>query len=400
MPPGPQEFNLIARSSRSRFQSLLGSSSTRAAVALIAASALIAGCGGSDNNDDGATPPPPGVPNPPPAGNVTASNFCKADPNAANRASVTGSLASSATGAAGRTLTFAVATQPTRGELTLGAGGDFTYTPKVGDAGQGFGDSFTYTVSDGTGGRATATAKIVYGKSRIMPLGDSITEGVETYRGDNDVGPPTEQRVAYRYKLHQLLTQAGYAFDFVGSKTNGQAATPPLIDAQNEGHGGIQIGQLAADAQYGASYAGLTPALTAGKPDIVLLHAGTNDADKLPVMEAAPMKSLLTSAGAWASANQPVQMVVARIIKFRTGTPNAGNVATLNNLVTAMIKQDFASTTGPLKVSQADFESATIAMTDAANDATGLHPSRAGYDQMAQVWFDALVAQKIIDRCE
>ena len=382
---------MIARSSRSRFQSLLGSSSTRAAVALIAASALIAGCGGSDNNDDGGVQPPVGGPNPPapPAGSVTASNFCKADPAAANRASVSGSLAGSATSTAGRPLTFAIATQPTRGAVTLGATGDFTYTPT--STGQGFGDSFTYTASDGAGGTATATAKIVYGTTRIMPFGDSITQGVETYDGAGG-GPAEEMRVAYRYQLNQLLTQGGYAFDFVGRLTDGSQATPPLTKTAHEGYGGETTEQLATNRLPGA--------LTTNTPDVILVHAGTNDIAVSATPSPVPMQQLLQAVQTWSTSTQPVKVMVAQIIKVRAGAPNAERVAPLNAAVTSMVNANFASTTSPMTVGLVDMYGANIAMTPEATDVSGLHPSRAGYDQMAQVWFDALVAQKVIDRCE
>lgn len=389
---------MIARSSQRRFQSLLGSSSTRAAVALLAASALIAGCGGSSNNDTtpapaptpdtGTTPTPPSPPAPP-AATVTAQAFCQAFGAAANRTPVGGNLAASATSTQGRTLTFTVAQQPTRGTLTLSSAGAFTYTPS--SAGQGFGDSFTYSVSDGAGGTATATAKIVYGTARIMPFGDSITQGVETYDGANG-GPAEDARVAYRYQLNQLLTNGGYAFDFVGRLSDGGSATPPLSKPNHEGYGGYTTQTLASNEMPGA--------LTANTPDVILVHAGTNDVNENANLTAAPMQQLLQSVQTWSTANQPVKVVVAKIIKFRDGTPNAGNVAVLNNAVTSMINTNYASTTGALTVTQADLYGATVAMTPSPADVSGLHPSRAGYDAMAQVWYDTLVAQKVVDRCE
>ena len=56
----------------------------------------------------------------------------------------------------GLPLTFAKATGPSHGTVTLNADGSYTYTPAANYTGS---DSFTYTVSDGHGG-ATATVTI------------------------------------------------------------------------------------------------------------------------------------------------------------------------------------------------------------------------------------------------
>jgi VCBS repeat-containing protein len=57
----------------------------------------------------------------------------------------------------GTTLTAVVATQPTKGSLTLNANGSFTYTPNSGATGT---DTFTYRASDGTAQSQPATVTI------------------------------------------------------------------------------------------------------------------------------------------------------------------------------------------------------------------------------------------------
>lgn len=58
------------------------------------------------------------------------------------------------------------------------------------------------------------------GGVRVMPLGDSITDGVDVPGG-------------YRIKLWQLMVAGGYTVDFVGSRSNGPAE---LFDHDHEGH--------------------------------------------------------------------------------------------------------------------------------------------------------------------
>nr|WP_296065935.1 SGNH/GDSL hydrolase family protein [uncultured Actinoplanes sp.] len=90
---------------------------------------------------------------------------------------------------------------------------------------------------------------------RIMPLGDSITWGVGTPLHDS-----------YRTDLHHRLTGAGLDVDFVGSQHSG---TGP--DRDNEGHPGWTIAQIS-DRIGGW--------LDAYRPDVILLHIGTNDMTK------------------------------------------------------------------------------------------------------------------------
>ena len=71
---------------------------------------------------------------------------------------------------------------------------------------------------------------------KIMPLGDSITwdDRSDDLRTDGE-------KVAYRYRLWQLLTDAGYEIDFVGSQSTGFDIFP---DAENEGHPGWTDDQI------------------------------------------------------------------------------------------------------------------------------------------------------------
>ena len=96
---------------------------------------------------------------------------------------------------------------------------------------------------------------------RIMPLGDSITEGVP---GDGvECG-------GYRAPLYKLLTADGYTVDFVGTNT---VRPGDLVDeVQHEGHGGWRISH-ASVGLYEHLY-GWFAQIDA--PHIVLLHIGTN----------------------------------------------------------------------------------------------------------------------------
>ena len=117
----------------------------------------------------------------------------------------------------------------------------------------------------------------------IMPMGDSITVGVDYL---------TNTSGGYRDPLYHSLTAAGFSFTFVGAANSD--ATPALTAAgqtYHNGYGGWHIKDLnnnldgvAAPISGGDSNLGgyfITGGHGTGRPavypDILLLHAGTND---------------------------------------------------------------------------------------------------------------------------
>lgn len=87
---------------------------------------------------------------------------------------------------------------------------------------------------------------------KIMPLGDSITDGYNVPGG-------------YRIDLWTHLHERGYRVDFVGTQTNGP---PELPDRDHQGHSGWRIDQI---------HANVVRWLGATQPSLVLLIIGTND---------------------------------------------------------------------------------------------------------------------------
>lgn len=102
---------------------------------------------------------------------------------------------------------------------------------------------------------------------RVMPLGDSITDGFTTTGG-------------YRNRLCELLVEDGYSekIDFVGSMTSGTG-----YDRNHEGHSGwaIEPIQAADNLHEGNSRNGLTANINGWldtyAPHVVMLQIGTND---------------------------------------------------------------------------------------------------------------------------
>ncbi len=103
-----------------------------------------------------------------------------------------------------------------------------------------------------TGRELFAFLPTTYAQARlkIMPLGDSITAG--------------DRNGGYRHLLYDLLTQDGISFEFAGSLQGGDVPDP-----HHEGHSGWRIDQIEDGIAGGW--------LEIYKPDLVLLHIGTND---------------------------------------------------------------------------------------------------------------------------
>lgn len=126
----------------------------------------------------------------------------------------------------------------------------------------------TPNVFDAPAGVAATTTKW-----KIMPLGDSITKGHASAGSSPEGG--------YRDDLAALLNAEGIAYDFVGSQATGSG-----FDRNHEGHSGKTADYIDAN---------VVGWLQAKKPQVVLLHIGTNDIsqDESPASTANEISSIL-----------------------------------------------------------------------------------------------------------
>jgi lysophospholipase L1-like esterase len=191
------------------------------------------------------------------------------------------------------------------------------------------------------------------GGVRVMPLGDSITDGNNVPGG-------------YRIGLWQRFVAGGYSVDFVGSGSNGPAS---LDDHDHEGHSGWRIDQLDAN---------IVTWLRNSAPRTILLHIGTNDMNQNYDVANAParLSALIDHIRTLAPT---VELFVAQITPVADATVEA-RVRTFNAAVPGIVAQK-----GPM-THVVDLHSA-ITTADLAD---GLHPNAGGYDKMAAAWFAAL----------
>ncbi len=215
---------------------------------------------------------------------------------------------------------------------------------------------------------------------KIMPLGNSITEGYTI--------PLPEDRNGYRKLLKQKLDSAGLTFDFVGSLTNGSFA-----DNQHEGHGGWHAKHWHQNYNYDLN-SHLRSFLEMNPPDIVLLHIGTNDIgeywdsrnDNTIDTTVADVSDLLDTIYTF---DPTIKVILAKIInrEDNTDTPTVdenAETSAFNIALEVMVNSRIANGDNLALV---DMESALTYPDDLSD---GVHPDSSGYNKMSQVWFDAI----------
>ncbi|BCJ74689.1 lipase [Catellatospora sp. IY07-71] len=191
------------------------------------------------------------------------------------------------------------------------------------------------------------------GGVRIMPLGDSITDGFNVPGG-------------YRINLWQRMAAAGRTVDFVGSGFNGPAV---LGDHDHEGHSGWRIDQLDAN---------IVTWMRAYAPRTVLLHIGTNDVGQNYDLPNAPAR-LSALIDRIRLLGPQTEIFVAQVTPRSNPTEEARSL-TFNAAIPGIVAQK-----GP-RTHLVDMHS-PLTLADLAD---GLHPNQAGYDKMAATWWTAL----------
>ncbi len=191
---------------------------------------------------------------------------------------------------------------------------------------------------------------------KIMPLGASHTSGMNSSTGNG-----------YRGELWRLLTSAGVSVDFVGSQQSGN-----LPDRDNEGHPGWKIEDIAGSVDgWLATY----------RPEVVLLHVGTNDMKQNRDVARAPER--LSSLIDRILVGAPGATVVASSLPPIPDAETNNRINAFNAALPAIVQ---AKAAAGKKVLYADINAAIL-----TSDITdGTHVADVGYAKMAGVWQTAL----------
>ncbi|MEA1879398.1 MAG: hypothetical protein U9N11_01960 [Campylobacterota bacterium] len=199
---------------------------------------------------------------------------------------------------------------------------------------------------------------------RIMPLGDSITDGVT----DEELTEKVNIRVGYRQSLWHSLKNAGIDVDFVGSQISGSSAKL-AFDAHHEGHPDWTSHDIS-EKTYSFIYN--------AKPHSILLHIGSNDNSTLVY----GLNAILNEIDAYeVQTGQTVRVFLAKIINRREYDLK---VARFNENVEELFYTRWGK--GDI-LTLVDMEEANLNQSDYA---TRTHPNASGYEKMANVWLKAI----------
>ncbi len=193
---------------------------------------------------------------------------------------------------------------------------------------------------------------------KILPLGDSITEGF-SYPG------------GYRRRLFETANDRGKRITFVGSLANGPLDVKGVpFPPSHEGHSGKDIGFIAGIVKDALKLA----------PDVVLLMIGTNDILQNNHLDEAPTR-LAGLLDEIIAAKVCVLIAVARI----TPQPEHDReVQAYNAQVSALVRDRAAEGAAVVLADMHTGFSLSFLGPDA------IHPFQPGYEHIAAVWFDAI----------
>ncbi|MGZ3144863.1 cellulose binding domain-containing protein [Lentzea chajnantorensis] len=197
-----------------------------------------------------------------------------------------------------------------------------------------------------------STVDVAADPVRVMPLGDSITQG-------GSIG-------GYRLDLGAKLRADGRSVDFVGSLADGPSSMP---DRNHEGHPGWTIAQVDAN---------VVNWLRTYTPRTVLLHIGTNDMYGSDPGGAPRRLSALVDKITAQAPNAEVFVSTIIPIRFADATVRGYNAA-----IVPLLR---AKAAAGKRVHVVDMYP-SVPISDLPD---GIHPNAAGYAKMAATWFTAL----------
>ncbi|MFJ5050483.1 GDSL-type esterase/lipase family protein [Streptomyces sp. NPDC088719] len=188
----------------------------------------------------------------------------------------------------------------------------------------------------------------------VMPLGDSITLGVGS-----------GERTGYRPALQKMLTQDTPNVKFVGSMQDADGT-------RHEGHSGWRIDQISANIERWMADA---------KPNLVLLHIGTNDMNRDYQVPTAPQRLAGLIDQIHASSPQTA-IVIASLVPAANSAVQA-RVNAYNRAIPGIVADRLQR---GYRITQVSMNSLTVADLDDT-----LHPNDNGYAKMASAFHGGVV---------
>lgn len=229
-------------------------------------------------------------------------------------------------------------------------------------------------------------ARVVFGAAsdnpvlRIMPLGDSITHGSQSVRGNG-----------YRAPLYVALTNLGYNVDYVGTQTdNYNKEDPFLADSDHEGHSGWKL-ENASNGIYDYIQGFFAQI---DDPHVILLHLGTNDTgdgeDKFRNEATNRLVRLLDRIYECQPSAKVVVTTLMRRYTTTGDTENNWKYAAITNVFNPAVPGIVAAQQA--KGQDAFFLDMHAAVASWDQIADSVHPNDVGYTNMANAWVSAVTS--------
>jgi len=214
-------------------------------------------------------------------------------------------------------------------------------------------------------GHGIATVEAQTPPVRIMPLGDSITQG---YSATSTV------QGGYRNKLYNSLTAAGYNVDYVGTQSD--TDNPAIPDWDHQGMGGYRIDMI--DSGLGGWFSAVED------PDVILLLIGVNDFWQNYNLATVQTRfaNLITDI----ATQRPFARIIVSNLTLRTDSASLeAQQVTFNAALPGIVSAQVAL---GRHVTLVDMHSAL----SASDLSDGVHPTITGYGKLADVWLPAVTS--------
>lgn len=221
-------------------------------------------------------------------------------------------------------------------------------------------------------------AMTLYGQLKIVPIGDSITQGDAT-------------NGSYRQQLWALFQSAGLAVDFVGSTNqfnNCGTWTGTSFDMDHESHWGYRADEILNEpaspccCRSVTANQGLSDWLLGYDADIALIHIGTND-----IIQGQSTGNILGEMGSIITElrtdNPNIAVFVAQLIPTEFGSYNSG-INALNAALPGFVSSQSTSASPVILVDQ------NTGYDPFVDNHDQYHPGPTGQQKMAQNWFNAI----------
>ncbi len=217
----------------------------------------------------------------------------------------------------------------------------------------------------------------------ILALGNSITNGTNEFN-------------SYRRDLWQLLHNANYNFDFIGSWNRhhmGGEVPNPDFDMDHDGHSGWTTHDILSPPDWDKQKGNLDTWLQTYTPDIVLAELGTNDVFQCVAAKDA-MKNISSIIDILRNKNPHVKIFLAQIPPLGaqwadkklcgTDTSYSRSIDIFNKQV---IKLAAAENSAVSNIAAVDLFTGVYPETDMYDD---IHPNNIGEKHMAESWYKAI----------